>query len=265
MGADGGRGVNAYQYVLLRLVPRVDREEFINVGVVLYSQDAGFLDAAWELDERRAGALSPTCDLDGVRSMLERVRAVCRGETGRGLPTLDKPASASGGSSPRARPWCSRDRSTGASATTPPSSSNASSTGSSGPRTPDLPTPESVRSVPSAQGPHRDGARRGDVERVDAARHRDAQREVGLGDRPVRQAVALGADDEGKPLRRLPSRGRRATPSRRRAPSRRRSGRRRAAGPSPAATGRSGSTGPGRPCPWRRGSTGGRAGRRSAG
>jgi len=82
--------VNAYQYVLLRLVPRVDREEFINVGVVLYSQDAGFLDAAWELDERRAAALSPTCDLDGVRAMLERVRAVCRGETGRGLPTLDK-------------------------------------------------------------------------------------------------------------------------------------------------------------------------------
>ncbi|MBW8731032.1 MAG: DUF3037 domain-containing protein [Terrabacter sp.] len=56
--------MNAYQYVLLRLVPRVDREEFINVGVVLYSQDAGFLDAALDLDERRAEALSPTCDLE---------------------------------------------------------------------------------------------------------------------------------------------------------------------------------------------------------
>lgn len=83
--------MNAYQYVLLRLVPRVDREEFINVGVVLYSQDAGFLDAAWDLDERRAAALAPTCDLAGVRSMLERVRAVCQGETGPGLPILDKP------------------------------------------------------------------------------------------------------------------------------------------------------------------------------
>ncbi len=80
----------AYQYVVLRLVPRVDREEFINVGVVLYSQDAGFLDAAWDLDTDRARALAPGCDLDGVRDMLERVRAVCRGETGRGLPTLDK-------------------------------------------------------------------------------------------------------------------------------------------------------------------------------
>lgn len=83
--------MNAYQYVVLRLVPRVDREEFINVGVVLYCQDADYLDAAWELDEARAEALCPTCDLPGVRSMLERVRAVCRGETGRGMPTLDKP------------------------------------------------------------------------------------------------------------------------------------------------------------------------------
>ena len=82
--------MKGYQYVLLRLVPRVDREEFINVGVVLYCQDADYLDAAWELDAARASALSPACDLDGVRAMLERVRAVCRGETGRGLPSLDK-------------------------------------------------------------------------------------------------------------------------------------------------------------------------------
>jgi hypothetical protein len=83
--------VKGYQYVLLRLVPRVDREEFINVGVVLYCQDDDYLDAAWELDPSRAAALAPTCDLDGVRAVLERVRAVCRGETGRGLPNLDRP------------------------------------------------------------------------------------------------------------------------------------------------------------------------------
>ncbi len=83
--------MNAYQYVVLRLVPRVDREEFINVGVVLYCQATDFLDAAWELDETRARALHATCDVDGVRSVLERIRSVCRGETGRGLPTFDKP------------------------------------------------------------------------------------------------------------------------------------------------------------------------------
>lgn len=83
--------MNGYQYVVLRLVPRVDREEFLNVGVVLYSQDAGFLDAAWEIDERRAGCFAPGCDLDGVRAVLERLQALCRGESGRGLPTFDKP------------------------------------------------------------------------------------------------------------------------------------------------------------------------------
>ena len=83
--------MKAYQYVVLRIVPRVDREEFLNVGVVLYSQDAGFLDAAWELDEDRVASFAPHCELDGVRAMLLRVQAVCRGETGRGLPTLDKP------------------------------------------------------------------------------------------------------------------------------------------------------------------------------
>jgi hypothetical protein len=69
--------VKGYQYVVLRLVPRVDREEFINVGVVLYCQDADFLDARWQLDPVRTAAISPGCDLEGVRPMLERVQAVC--------------------------------------------------------------------------------------------------------------------------------------------------------------------------------------------
>ena len=83
--------MNAYQYVVLRLVPRVDREEFVNVGVVLYSQDADYLDAAWEIDEDRVGCFAPGCDLDGVRAALDRVRALCRGESGRGLPSFDRP------------------------------------------------------------------------------------------------------------------------------------------------------------------------------
>jgi len=41
---------SAYQYVVLRCVPRVDREEFVNVGVVLYCQDADFLQAASDVD-----------------------------------------------------------------------------------------------------------------------------------------------------------------------------------------------------------------------
>lgn len=69
-----------YQYVVLRCVPRADREEFVNVGVALYCEATGFLDCVWSLDETRLLALDPGLDLDRVRRGLEFVRAVCRGE-----------------------------------------------------------------------------------------------------------------------------------------------------------------------------------------
>ena len=70
----------AYQYVVLRCVPRAEREEFINVGVVLYCQSADFLDVAWRCDPLRLGALDPRLDPDALRSALEFVEGVCRGE-----------------------------------------------------------------------------------------------------------------------------------------------------------------------------------------
>jgi hypothetical protein len=72
--------VIGFQYVVLRCVPRVDREEFVNVGVVLYCQDADFLGCAGEIPEPRLVALAPGLDLDSVRSALSAVEAVCRGD-----------------------------------------------------------------------------------------------------------------------------------------------------------------------------------------
>ena len=69
-----------FQYVVLRCVPRVDREEFVNVGVVLYCQQADFLDCAADVDAARLAALAPEADVDAVRSALAAVVAVCRGE-----------------------------------------------------------------------------------------------------------------------------------------------------------------------------------------
>ena len=69
-----------FQYVVLRCVPRVDREEFLNVGVVLYCQQADFLDCASSVDEARLAALAPGADPEAVRSALSAVTAVCRGE-----------------------------------------------------------------------------------------------------------------------------------------------------------------------------------------
>lgn len=79
-----------YQYVTLRLVPRVEREEFINVGVVLYSQEAGFLQGAYELPEDRARALAPDLDLEAVRASLETVCRVAAGQHSPTTPRLDR-------------------------------------------------------------------------------------------------------------------------------------------------------------------------------
>lgn len=70
----------AYQYVVLRCVPRPDREEFVNVGVVLYCEGATYLDAACHVDPDRLAALDPRIDLDRVRAGLAFVAAVCAGE-----------------------------------------------------------------------------------------------------------------------------------------------------------------------------------------
>ena len=78
-----------YQYVTLRCVPRVEREEFVNVGVVLFAQSADFLASAHHVDHVRLRAFAPGLDLDLVEEMLCTVQAVCRGDDGRGLPHLE--------------------------------------------------------------------------------------------------------------------------------------------------------------------------------
>lgn len=77
-----------YQYVVLRCVPRVDRDEFINVGVVLYSQAADFLDCAFDVFPDRMGAFAPDVDLAAVEAALRTIGAICCGEQASG-PSLD--------------------------------------------------------------------------------------------------------------------------------------------------------------------------------
>ena len=77
-----------FQYVVLRCVPRVDREEFLNVGVVLYCQDADFLDCAGEVADARLAAVAPGLDVTAVRSALDAVGAVCRGDGSTGAAGL---------------------------------------------------------------------------------------------------------------------------------------------------------------------------------
>ena len=73
-----------YQYVVLRCVPRVEREEFVNVGVMLYCQAADFLEARCHVDRPRLLALAPSLDSEAVCSALSAIEAVCRGDASAG-------------------------------------------------------------------------------------------------------------------------------------------------------------------------------------
>ena len=68
-----------FEYALLRVVPRVERGEFINAGVVLYCQEARFLGARVHLDSDRLRALDPHLDPETVLAHLEVACRVCAG------------------------------------------------------------------------------------------------------------------------------------------------------------------------------------------
>jgi len=71
-----------YVYAVLRAVPRVDRGEFVNVGVVLYCQALDYLQASVVIDPVRLRALAPDVDLDAVRTSAEAVVLACRTPVG---------------------------------------------------------------------------------------------------------------------------------------------------------------------------------------
>ena len=79
-----GRVSKLFEYALLRVVPRVERGEFINAGVVLHCPDANFLDAHVHLDLERLGALDPGLAHAPVLAHLEAARLICAGGHGAG-------------------------------------------------------------------------------------------------------------------------------------------------------------------------------------
>ena len=76
--------IDTYDYAVIRVVPRVEREEFINVGVILSCPATKFLQARIELDAARLQALDPQVDLDTVRRHLAAIEAICAGGPGGG-------------------------------------------------------------------------------------------------------------------------------------------------------------------------------------
>ena len=69
-----------FQYTILRVVPRIERGECMNVGVVLFCRQRQFLAARVELDESRLAAFAPGLDPAAVRPHLDAIAAVVAGE-----------------------------------------------------------------------------------------------------------------------------------------------------------------------------------------
>ena len=70
---------HTYDYAIVRVVPRVERGEFINAGVIVSCKSAGYLQARIELDEARLLALAPAVDLDAIRATLATIPVICAG------------------------------------------------------------------------------------------------------------------------------------------------------------------------------------------
>lgn len=73
------RALDHYDYAVVRVVPRADREEFVNVGVVLSCQSADVLACAFEPDPMRLRVIDPAIDLELVARHLDAFRRICEG------------------------------------------------------------------------------------------------------------------------------------------------------------------------------------------
>jgi hypothetical protein len=83
-----------FDYATVRVVPRVDRDEFVNAGVIVYSAEKKFLDARMEVNEARLKALWPSLDVESVKKHLHAIRLICEGDPAGGaiarLPQKDR-------------------------------------------------------------------------------------------------------------------------------------------------------------------------------
>ena len=70
---------SSFDYAVIRVVPRVEREEFVNAGVILFCLEKDFLKARVEIDEPRLRALWPEIDVELVRQHLEAIPKICAG------------------------------------------------------------------------------------------------------------------------------------------------------------------------------------------
>ena len=70
-----------FEYAVIRVVPRVEREEFLNVGIILYCSAKGFLKTRYTLPEKKLWAFSDALDLSELEERLQAFERICAGRT----------------------------------------------------------------------------------------------------------------------------------------------------------------------------------------
>ncbi|MGN6532321.1 MAG: DUF3037 domain-containing protein [Ginsengibacter sp.] len=73
-----------FEYAVIRIVPRVEREEFLNVGVILYCRDQKFLQSVYHLNEKRIHLFCDQLDIEEVEEYLKTFERICAGEKNAG-------------------------------------------------------------------------------------------------------------------------------------------------------------------------------------
>ena len=71
--------MHLFEYAVLRVVPRVEREEFLNVGVIVYCRSQGFLQTRFEVSEARLRAFAPALDQQEITARLHACERICQG------------------------------------------------------------------------------------------------------------------------------------------------------------------------------------------
>lgn len=78
------RDLVSYDYAIVRVVPRVERGECVNIGVIVSCPSRDYLQARIEIDAARAYALDPMLDLEAIRKYAASIPAICEGGEGAG-------------------------------------------------------------------------------------------------------------------------------------------------------------------------------------
>ena len=82
----------AFEYAFIRFVPKVEREEFMNIGVIVFCKRKNFLDVKYHLNKERLSAFSPEVDFQELEDYLKSWDLICKGDPNGGpIAQLDTP------------------------------------------------------------------------------------------------------------------------------------------------------------------------------